>query len=134
MASKSVLTKKSAKPAPKPVKKHAAKPAAAKAAAVKKSAKPPAKPTKPVKPIKLKAAVKSAKPEPKGHDAKGHDAKGKTAKPGKPELELKGKKGAKLDLKGAKPAPAPLAIKPQAKIAPKKPGESETPGDADSPL
>jgi RNA polymerase primary sigma factor len=129
VASKSVLTKKSAKPAPKPVKKHAAKPAAAKAAAVKKSAKPPAKPAKPVKPIKLKAALKPAKPEPKGHDAKG-----KAAKPGKPEPELKGKKGAKLDLKGAKPAPIPQPIKPQAKIAPKKPGESETPGDADSPL
>ncbi len=139
MASKPVLTKKSARPAPKPVKKHAAKPAAAKTAAVKKSAKPPAKPTKPVKPIKFKAAVKPAKPEHKGHDAKGHDAKGhdskgKTAKPGKPEPELKGKKGAKLDLKGAKPAPIPQPIKPQAKIAPKKPGESETPGDADSPL
>ena len=126
MASKSVVIKKSAKPAPKPVKKPAAKPAAAKAAAVKKSAKPPAKPTKPVKPIKLKAAVKPTKPEPKGHDAKGKAGKAK------PEPELKGKK-AKADAKGAKPAPAPQ-IKPTGKIAPKKPGESETPGDADSPL
>jgi RNA polymerase primary sigma factor len=118
------LTKKSAKPAPKPAKKPAAKPAAAKTAAVKKSAKPAPKPTKIVKPIKLKTASKPIKPEPKG----------KHAKPAKPEPELKGKKGAKLDLKGAKAAIPPQPIKPQAKIAPKKPGESETPGDADSPL
>ncbi len=127
MASKSVLTKKSAKPALKPAKKAAAK--AATAAAVKKSAKPghdsKGKPAKPAKPIKLKSAPKAVKPEPKG----------KAAKLAKPEPELKGKKAAKPDVKGAKTAPAPpQLIKPQAKIAPKKPGESETPGDADSPL
>ncbi|HEV7959416.1 MAG TPA: RNA polymerase sigma factor region1.1 domain-containing protein, partial [Rhizomicrobium sp.] len=123
MASKPVLSKKSAKPAAKPAKKPAAKPAAAKTAAVKKSAKPPAKPLKSHKPIKLKLPLKPAKPEPKG----------KAGKAAKPEPELKGKK-AKPDAKGAKPAPVPQAVKPQAKIAPKKPGESETPGDADSPL
>jgi len=116
--------KKSAKGAAKPARKPAAKPAAAKTAAVKKSAKPPTKAHKPVKPIKLKSAAKPAKPEPKG----------KAGKPAKPEPELKGKKGAKLDLKAAKAAIPPQALKPQAKIAPKKPGESETPGDADSPL
>ena len=123
MASKSVLTKKSAKPAAKPAKKPQAKPAAAKTAAVKKSAKP-VKPAKPAKPIKLKTPVKPTKPEPKG----------KAAKPAKPEPELKGKKGAKLDPKAVKAAVLPQPVKPQAKIAPKKPGESETPGDADSPL
>jgi RNA polymerase primary sigma factor len=123
VASKPVLSKKSAKPAAKPVKKPAAKPAAAKTAAVKKSAKPPAKPLKSHKPIKLKLPLKQAKPEPKG----------KAGKAAKPEPELKGKK-AKPDAKGAKPVPVPQVVKPQAKIAPKKPGESETPGDADSPL
>ncbi|HKD48306.1 MAG TPA: RNA polymerase sigma factor RpoD [Rhizomicrobium sp.] len=125
MASKTVLTKKSAKPALKPAKKAAAKPATAKTAAVKKSAKPPAKSAKLAKPVKLKAPAKPAKPEPKG----------KAAKPAKHEPELKAKKhSAKDEAKGAKPATAAQAVKPQAKIAPKKPGESETPGDADSPL
>ncbi len=142
MASKSVLTKKSAKPAGKPAKKPQAKPAAAKTAAVKKSAKTAheskGKAAKPLKPIKLKTAAKSAKPEPKGHDKghhdKGHD-KGKPAKGAKAEIELKGKKGAKAEVKAGKAAAVPpQPVKPQAKIAPKKPGESETPGDADSPL
>jgi len=136
VASKPVLTKKSAKPAPKPAKKHAAKPAAAKTAAVKKSAKPAAKPVKAAKPIKLKTPAKAAKPEPKSHDAKSHDTKAHDAKnkAAKAELELKVKKGAKPEVKGAKPVIPPQPIKPQAKIAPKKPGENETPGDADSPL
>jgi len=123
VASKPVLSKKSAKQAAKPAKKPAARPAAAKTAAVKKSAKPPAKPVKSHKLIKLKIPLKPLKPDPKG----------KAGKAAKPEPELKGKK-AKADAKGAKPAPLPQAVKPQAKIAPKKPGESETPGDADSPL
>ncbi len=128
MVSKSAVTKKAAKSAGKPAKKQAAKPAAAKTAAVKKSAKPAPKPSKPVKPVKH--AAKSAKAAP----AKSMPLK--TAK-AKAEPELKGKKAqaAKMDVKvAAKPVvPAPV-VKPVTKIAPKKPGENETPGDADSPL
>ena len=42
------------------------------------------------------------------------------------------KKGGKVEAKAA--AATPVPVKPGSKIAPKKPGESETPGDADSPL
>ena len=127
MVSKSALSKKSSKPA-KPAKKQAANAAAAKAAAVKKSAKPAPKPVK-----LAKAAKHPAKPVKVVH-AKSVPAKAGKAKP---EPELKAKKGlaAKPDTKAAaKPAAAAQAVKPVAKIVPKKPGENETPGDADSPL
>jgi len=123
------LSKKASKSA-KPAKKQAAKPAAAKTAAVKKSAKPAPKPSKPVK-----AAKHPVKPVKVVH-AKAAPAKAGKAKP---EPEVKGKKGhaAKPDPKAAlKPAVAAAAqaVKPVGKIVPKKPGENETPGDADSPL
>ncbi|HXS07650.1 MAG TPA: RNA polymerase sigma factor RpoD [Rhizomicrobium sp.] len=129
MVSKPVLSKKASKSA-KPAKKQAAKPAAAKTAAVKKSAKPAPKPSKPVK-----AAKHPVKPVKVVH-AKAAPAKAGKAKP---EPEVKGKKGhaAKPDPKAAlKPAVAAAAqaVKPVGKIVPKKPGENETPGDADSPL
>ncbi|HEY2836012.1 MAG TPA: RNA polymerase sigma factor region1.1 domain-containing protein, partial [Rhizomicrobium sp.] len=127
--SKPVLTKKNSKAA-KPAKKQSAKPAAAKAAAVKKSAKPAPKPVKPVK-----AAKHPAKPVKVVH-AKAVPAKAGKAKP---EPEVKAKKGqaAKADPKATAKlvmAAAAQAVKPVAKIPPKKPGENETPGDADSPL
>jgi RNA polymerase primary sigma factor len=125
VVSKPVLTKKASKSA-KPAKKQAAKPAAAKTAAVKKSAKPAPKPAKSAKPAKH-----PPKPVKLVH-AKSAPAKSGKAKP---EAEIKGKKGpaAKPESKAAKAAAAQI-VKPVAKIVPKKPGENETPGDADSPL
>lgn len=130
------MTKASKKPA-KSVKKPAAKAAASKAAPAKKSAKPVAK-TKPV----LKAAVKAAKPDLKSKIL----AKAAAKKPEKVEKltkaqlaakakeeKLKAKAAAKAEAKAPAPAPV-MPIKPGSKIAPKKPGENETPGDADSPL
>ena len=106
----------SKKPPSKP-KKPAAKPAAAKTAAVKKSAKPK-KPAKPASRPLTKAELK----------------KWEAAKAARVEAELR-----KLGKTGLKPGDAKkggpvLPLKPGAKIPPKKPGESETPGDADSPL
>jgi len=131
VVSKTALNKKAAKTPGKPAKKQAAKPAAAKTAAVKKSAKPAPKPSKPA-PKPVKHAAKPAKP------AVVKSAPAKTAK-AKHEPEVKAKKAAaaaKVETKPVKPAaPAPAApVKPVAKIVPKKPGENETPGDADSPL
>ena len=126
MVSKPVLTKKNSKAA-KPAKKQAAKAAAAKAAAVKKSAKPAPKPVKSVKAVKH-----PAKPVKIVHSKAAPAKSGKA----KPELELKGKKGhaVKPDPKAAAKPAAVQAVKPVAKLVPKKPGENETPGDADSPL
>jgi len=114
----------------KPAKKQAAKPAAAKTAAVKKSAKPVPKPSK-VAPKPVKHAAKPVK-----HAA----VKSAPVKPAKakhePEVKAKKAAAAKVEAKPAKPV-APVAaapVKPVAKIVPKKPGENETPGDADSPL
>ncbi len=147
---KSTTAKKSSKAkaglhkpaAKKPAAKPAARSLAAKTAApVRKSAgyaKVAAKKAAQVKP------VKPAKPDPKAKlDAKKAEA-AKAAKPvkgAKPEPELKKvpepKKGkaaaAKSVVEAKKTAPAPV-LKPGAKIPPKKPGENETPGDADSPL
>jgi RNA polymerase primary sigma factor len=129
VVSKTALNKKAAKTPGKPAKKQAAKPAAAKTAAVKKSAKPTPKPSKPAKPVKH--AAKPAKP------AAVKSAPVKAAK-AKHEPEVKAKKAAaaaKVEAKPVKPAVVPPApVKPVAKIVPKKPGENETPGDADSPL
>ena len=74
----------------------------------------------PVKPVKV------------GH-AKSVPAKAAKAKP-EPELKAKKAPGRQARSQSRrKPAAAP-AVKPGAKIVPKKPGENETPGDADSPL
>ena len=119
-ASKSAPAKKG-KIAAKPVKpvKHAAKPVAK--AAAKAPVKAAAKPVKIEKPVK--AAVKTpAKPAPKEDTKPKAEAK-KPAKAAAVET--------RKDSKASVPTPAP---KPGSKIAPKKPGENETPGDADSPL
>jgi RNA polymerase primary sigma factor len=133
VVSKTALNKKAAKApgksgsAGKPAKKQAAKPAAAKTAAVKKSAKPAPKPTKPAKPIKHVA--KPAKPA----VVKSAPVKASKAKH-EPEVKAKKAAAAKVDAKIVKPVvPAPV-VKPVTKILAKKPGENETPGDADSPL
>ncbi len=133
MVSKTALNKKAAKSPGKPgsngkpAKKQAAKPAAAKTAAVKKSAKPAPKPTKPAKPIKHVA--KPAKPA----AVKSAPVKASKAKH-EPEVKAKKAAAAKVDAKIVKPVvPAPV-VKPVTKILAKKPGENETPGDADSPL
>ena len=111
-ASKKTSAKKALAP-----KKAAAKPATAKAAAVKKSKQPPPPPKKTgkVKSRPLTAA-----------ELKKFEAQ----KAAKAQAELK-KKG--LLPADAKKGAATL-LKPGAKIPPKKPGEAETPGDADSPL
>lgn len=129
------MTKASKKPA-KPVKKPAAKAAASKAAPAKKSAKPVAK-GKPAP-----KAVAKAKPDLKSKTL----AKSVAKKPEKVEKltkaqlaakakeeKLKAKAAAKAEAKAPVAAPA-IPVKPGSKIAPKKPGENETPGDADSPL
>jgi RNA polymerase primary sigma factor len=130
----------SKKPA-KPLKKPAAKAAASKGAPAKKapakaghhakSAKPAAKPVKAVKPV-AKAAAK----------ADTHKKPAKVEKLTKAQLAAKAKEE-KLKAKAAatkadpkkveSPAVLPQA-KPGSKIVSKKPGENETPGDADSPL
>ncbi len=92
--------------------------------------KPP-RPRRPSRPSSLRpkvkpapAPVKAAKPAP-AKSAKPEDIKLK-----KPAAAAK----AAPDPKKTQAAqPVPL-VKPGAKIAPKKPGENETPGDADSPL
>jgi RNA polymerase primary sigma factor len=128
LVTKSSLPKKTPAKSKPAAKKPAAKPAAAKSLAVKKSAKPakkvPAPKSRPLTAAELKKleAAKAAKA-----------AVAKPVKGAKPEPELKKGKGAAKVLEAKKPVPAPL-VKPGAKIIPKKPGENEAPGDADSPL
>ncbi|HET7083959.1 MAG TPA: RNA polymerase sigma factor RpoD [Rhizomicrobium sp.] len=137
------MSKATKKPA-KPLKKPAAKAAASKSAPSKKA---PAKST-PHKmgQVKLtKAAAKPAKAAPKSKmplktKADTHKKPAKPEKLTKAQLAAKAKEeklkakaaAAKTDSKKAE-SPLPQA-KPGSKIAPKKPGENETPGDADSPL
>jgi len=132
----------SKKPA-KPLKKPAAKAAASKSAPAKKA---PAKkvPPKPVKAVH-KPAAKAAAHKAEAHKADAHKKGGKVEKLTKAQLaaqlaakakedKLKAKAvAAKADPKKAESAVMPQA-KPGAKLAAKKPGENETPGDADSPL
>ncbi len=129
------MTKSSPKKPAKPVKKPAAKAAASKPAPARKA---PAK--------AAKAAPKPAKAAPKAAAKAPVKAAAKPAKPveklTKAQLAAQAKEdakkikaAAKLAKEQAKAAPAPAApVKPGSKIAAKKPGENETPGDADSPL
>ncbi|HEY0266246.1 MAG TPA: RNA polymerase sigma factor RpoD [Rhizomicrobium sp.] len=124
----------------KPAKKPAAKAAASKSAPAKKTpakaAKVQAKPAK-GKPAAAKAAVKAkpAKTEKVEKLTKAQLA----AQDARKALELKkdeakkAKAGSGANKADAKAATA-IPVKPGSKIAPKKPGENETPGDADSPL
>jgi len=115
---KSASSKKApAKKAPAP-KKQAAKPATVKAAAVKKS-----KPTAAAKKVAKSKSRPLTPAELKRFEA---------ARAARAEAELK-KKGLLKPADAKKGVPQP-PIKPGAKIPPKKPGEAETPGDADSPL
>ncbi len=134
------MTKASPKKSAKPVKKPAAKAAASRSAPAKKApAKPAPKPVKGhAKPVKHAAKI-PAKAMTKADAHKKSSAKPLT----KAQLAAKAKEE-KLKAKAAqataktdpKKAAAPLVVppKPGSKIAPKKPGENETPGDADSPL
>ena len=128
----------SKKPA-KPIKKPAAKAAASKSAPAKKAPAKHApvkaakgKPGKPVKPV-AKAAAAHAKAKPAKVEKLTKAQLAQLAK----EEKAKAKAAAKLaktdPKKGDGTAVMPQA-KPGSKIAPKKPGENETPGDADSPL
>jgi RNA polymerase primary sigma factor len=126
----------SKKPA-KPTKKPAAKAAASKSSPAKKA---PIKPVhKPVKGKPIKAAAKI----PAKAAAKIPAKAAKPEKLTKAQLAAQAKEEklkAKAALKSGKPDPKAAAAppvpppKPGSKIAPKKPGENETPGDADSPL
>jgi len=127
----------SKKPA-KTLKKPAAKAAASKSAPAKKaptkSAKHASKPIKAVKPV-AKAAAKAD-----AHKADFHKKGAKVEKLTKAQLAAKAKEE-KLKAKAvtAKADPKKVEavvpqVKPGSKIAAKKPGENETPGDADSPL
>jgi RNA polymerase primary sigma factor len=125
----------SKKPA-KPIKKPAAKAAASRSAPAKKApakpakAKHVAKPAAKSKPVKAAAKVEVHKKVP-----------AKVEKLTKAQLAAKAKEE-KLKAKAAAVKADPkktentgvVPPKPGAKIAPKKPGENETPGDADSPL
>ncbi len=131
----------SKKPA-KPIKKPAAKAAASKSAPAKKApakhapVKAKVKPGKPVKPAAKTAAV-HAQSHAKSKPAKVEKlTKAQLAALAKEE-KLKAKvaaKQAKADPKKGEAAAVVPQAKPGSKIAPKKPGENETPGDADSPL
>ncbi|HEX3754329.1 MAG TPA: RNA polymerase sigma factor RpoD [Rhizomicrobium sp.] len=129
--SKASQSKKAAKSKPaKPIKKPAAKAAAAKPVAVKKSAKDSKPAPKPVK-----AAARPVKPAPKVTHAPAKAAKPAPAKAAKAEdPKLKKSTPAQAEPKKAQGTPPAPLLKPGAKILPKKPGENETPGDADSPL
>ncbi len=103
-----------------------------------KASKKPAKAAKPV-PAAKKAAAKPVKPvklSPKEIKAAAQAAKAaELAKKAKPEPKLTAKQKAaalKAQIEAAKKAAS--VVKPSAKPLAKKPGESETPGDADSPL
>ncbi|HWX90557.1 MAG TPA: hypothetical protein VNY75_09645, partial [Rhizomicrobium sp.] len=125
--------------AKKPAKSHksasanrprtAAKAAASKSAPAKKA---PVKPAKAhAKPVKLaKPAAKAAAKTPPKPVKVEKLTKAQLAQKAKDE-KLKAKTG-KLDPKKADAAPLVVPPKPGSKIAPKKPGENETPGDADS--
>ena len=127
------MTKASSKKPAKPVKKPAAKAAASKASPAKKSAKPvkaAAKPAKPVKPDP-KAKAAAVKAVPKKPEKVEKLTKAQLAAKAKEEAKLLKAKG-KVDPKAAQAAMVPPAK--AAKTLAKKPGENETPGDADSPL
>ncbi|MDB5741200.1 MAG: polymerase, sigma 70 subunit, RpoD, partial [Alphaproteobacteria bacterium] len=135
---KSKVTKASSSKKPvKPVKKQAAKAAASKPAPAKKA------PAKPVK-AAAKPAKAAAKPAPKAAVKPAAKNAAKLEKLTKAQLAaLEAKKASrKEDPKAKSKTPAaakaatvaPLPVKPGSKIPAKKPGENETPGDADSPL
>ena len=103
-----------------------------------KAPKKPAKAAKPA-PVAKKAAAKPVKPaklSAKEIKAAAQAAKAaELAKKAKPEPKLTAKQKAaalKAQMEAAKKAAS--VVKPSAKPLAKKPGESETPGDADSPL
>jgi len=129
------VTKASSKKPAKPIKKPAAKAAASKSVPAKKAL---AKSVKaPVKPVKAAAKV-AAKPATKIEAKKGKQPEKLTkaqlaqiAKEEKAKAKAAAKAG-KTDPKAATPLVPP--VKPGAKPLAKKPGENETPGDADSPL
>jgi RNA polymerase primary sigma factor len=130
----------SKKPA-KPIKKPAAKAAASKSAPAKKA---PAKKVA-AKPVKHAKPVAKAHGKADAHKADAHKKGAKVEKLTKAQLAAQAAAKAKEEKLKAKAAAAkadPKKVegpvvpppKPGAKIAPKKPGEPETPGDADSPL
>jgi RNA polymerase primary sigma factor len=136
------VTKASSKKPAKPLKKPAAKAAASRSVPAKKApAKAAAKAH--AKPVKAAAAKTAAKPVAK---AEAHKDVQKKAKPEKltkaqaaalaKEDKTKAKAAAKSGKADPKAAAAPVVppAKAGAKPLAKKPGENETPGDADSPL
>ncbi len=126
------MTKASSKKPAKPLKKPAAKAAASKASPAKKSAKPVKAAAKPVKAAKSDSKSKAAaiKQAPKKAEKIEKLTKAQIAAKAKEEAKLLKAKG-KIDPKAAQAVMSPTK---SSKIAPKKPGENEAPGDADSPL
>ena len=126
------MTKASSKKPAKPTKKPAAKAAASKSAPAKKSLKPAPKATKPVK------AVAKGKPVPAPKGKQPAKVEKPLTKTQLAAIAKEEKAKAKAALKAAKLDPKAAAtvipVKPGSKIPAKKPGENETPGDADSPL
>ena len=126
------MTKASSKKPAKPLKKPAAKAAASKASPAKKSAKPVKAAAKPVKAAKSDSKSKAAavKQAPKKAEKIEKLTKAQIAAKAKEEAKL-AKAKSKVDPKAAQTVMSPTK---SSKIAPKKPGENEAPGDADSPL
>jgi RNA polymerase primary sigma factor len=126
--------KKPAKPIKKPAAKAAAsKSAPAKKAPAKKVVAKPVKSAKPVAKVAAKADTHKADAQKKGAKVltKAQLAAQAAAKAKEEKLKAK---AAKADPKKAEAAPVVPPPKPGSKTLPKKPGENETPGDADSPL
>ena len=131
-------SKKPAKPIKKPAAKAAAsksapaKKAPAKAAHAKLAAKAPAKPVKAAaKPVAKPAAKADAHKKPVKVEKL---TKAQIAAKAKEEKQKAKAAATKADPKKVEGAAVLPQAKPGSKIAPKKPGENETPGDADSPL
>ena len=126
------MTKASSKKPAKPLKKPAAKAAASKASPAKKSAKPAKAAAKPAKAAKSDSKSKAAavKLAPKKAEKIEKLTKAQIAAKAKEEAKLAKAKG-KVDPKAVQAVMSPTK---SSKIAPKKPGENEAPGDADSPL
>jgi RNA polymerase primary sigma factor len=141
---KPVKAHKAAKPA---VKRTPAKAASAKPAASKKAASKPAPAKKPQAKVAAKPAAKPAVATKAAEKIKTKPVKAEAAKAEtKPETKVKASAKAQAAApapakKAASPTPPQPAPAPAAKVNGKpvakgaaKPGESETPGDADSPL
>jgi RNA polymerase primary sigma factor len=132
-AARAVPARKSAKPAVHKTASKAAK------VAVKSAPRPVAKVESKPKPVAKAAAKKPAKAAEKVTRAAAAKVKDDPrlkvkAAPEPRKTEIGKAEIRKAEIRKAEAGPVPPVVKPTGKIVPKKPGENETPGDADSPL